>query len=292
MKKYLLLLCILCIMPILMGAARQSVVVPDPSVPLEGQYPLWDATTGAYLPEYLSIPRHANCTTFLEGETSTATEAKACIQTSNNVLYYLDELGVVHSTVCVSIPDFKIDGATISETPLSTDIICGTDLTCTPGGTQDDPSVTIDVTPGADSIVRMASDVSTTVDTFSDATGLSFAVEANTEYHIEARIIYTTAATTTGINLAASGPASPTIFVGNSFATPATLTSGVARGFQAYNTSTAYTDALSGNNYAHMTFMLLNGLNPGTFVIRFASEVDTSQVTIKAGSILKYRATN
>jgi len=137
-------------------------------------------------------------------------------------------------------------------------------------------------------IIRLTSDVSTTGTGFTNITGLSFTAEANKTYIFEAFLIYTTAATTTGINLAVNGPISPNAIVGEWRAYTASTTSAL-RTFNTYDLGTAASGSLSGNNYAIMNGILVNGSNTGTFVLRFASEVAGSNVTIKAGSILRYR---
>ncbi|MFH1683972.1 MAG: hypothetical protein ABIA67_03730 [Candidatus Margulisiibacteriota bacterium] len=136
--------------------------------------------------------------------------------------------------------------------------------------------------------VSLASDVSTTSTSFSNVTGLSFSALANKDYIFEALLIYTTAATTTGIRLGVNGPAAPTAIVGD-WKAYRSLTSARVREFQNYNSGTAATASLAGNNYAGMTGILRNGSTAGTFILRFASEIAGSTVTIKAGSVLRYK---
>jgi hypothetical protein len=137
-------------------------------------------------------------------------------------------------------------------------------------------------------IVKLTSDVGNSTASFTDVTGLSLNALANKIYIFEAFLIYTTAATTTGIRLGVNGPAFPTAIAGD-WRAFTSLTTAQVREFQAYNSGAATTASRTGNNYARMTGILVNGPNTGTFIIRFASEVGGSMVTIKAGSTLRCR---
>ncbi|MBI5233519.1 MAG: hypothetical protein HY880_04120 [Deltaproteobacteria bacterium] len=140
--------------------------------------------------------------------------------------------------------------------------------------------------------ISKASDTSNTTTTLADITGLSFTAAANKDYLIEAFIAYTTAATTTGIELAINGPASPAGFAGQTIACTAASTL-AGRTFNAYNTSGgALSAAITGVNIAKMEILFKNGANAGTVTLRFASEVSASNVTVVASSILKYRLMN
>jgi hypothetical protein len=143
------------------------------------------------------------------------------------------------------------------------------------------------------SLVRLTGDVVSTVTAFADVTGLSFPVLPNTDYLIEALLIYQAAATTTGINLAVNGPASPVAVVGD-WQAYTSASAQLARRFNAYNSGTATTGVLAANTneYAKLTCLFRNGVNAGTFALRHASEVAASAVTIKAGSVLKWQITN
>jgi hypothetical protein len=144
--------------------------------------------------------------------------------------------------------------------------------------------------PTVESVIKLTADRNSTVVTFADITGLSFPVAVSTNYVFEATIIFRSVATTTGIALAANGPASPVSFtMQRRIATSLTAaTLGMAR---AYNSGAASADVDIANvdMIAHLSGVLRNGLNAGTFILRFASEVATSQVTIKAGSVLRWK---
>lgn len=144
---------------------------------------------------------------------------------------------------------------------------------------------------GADNevTVKLPTDVSTSGQAFVDATGLSFSAEADSDYIVEFWIWYTTAATTTGIDLAVNGPASPTAVVGLTLPPVAATGNLNAKQFNAYDVSQPATASIAGNNFALMRVLFRNGATAGTFTLRFASEVNASAVTVKAGSVLRYR---
>lgn len=120
---------------------------------------------------------------------------------------------------------------------------------------------------------------------FVDATGLSFAVAASKTYHFEWYVLFTSAATTTGLYLAMNGPASPTA-IAYEVKYPFATTTTSARNATAYETGTAATGSLTANTplFAQMAGIFVNGSNAGTLQVRFQTEIPTSAVVIKAGS--------
>jgi len=140
----------------------------------------------------------------------------------------------------------------------------------------------------SENIVRLTTDRANSTTSFADCTGLSFSPAANTDYLIEFFILYTTSATTVGINLAVNGPASPTGMAFQTLGNTAAATL-AGREFNAYNTSGGtLTAAIAGYNIAIIKGILRNGANTGTFILRFAAET-TGTVTIKIGSVLRWR---
>ena len=145
-------------------------------------------------------------------------------------------------------------------------------------------------------VVRVATDVSNSTVTFADITGLSFAIAASADYIFEAWLIFQTAATGTGIKVSCNGPASPVAVVMHTvipigitlYASDSCLAS------RAYDTGTPSVsiDTANANMLCKVNGIVRNGTTAGTFVLRFASEVAASAVTIKAGSILRYRKVN
>lgn len=144
----------------------------------------------------------------------------------------------------------------------------------------------------SENVVVLSSDVAVTGQTLSDATGLSFTAAANTDYIIEAWVLYTTSAAAVGIELAANGPASPTALAGQLVANTS-ATAILGRKFNTYDDSGgALSASISGDNIAKIWIILRNGANSGTFIVRFAAETAGGTATIKAGSVLRYRQTS
>lgn len=138
--------------------------------------------------------------------------------------------------------------------------------------------------------VVLASDVTNNnavANTIADVTGLSFAVTAAETYWFSFAISYTSAATTTGSRWSISGPGSPTLLhYGSEYTLTATT--------QTINYATAYdipaasnATSLTAGNMAYIEGIIKPSGN-GTVIARFASEVASSAVVAKAGSLLRW----
>lgn len=142
---------------------------------------------------------------------------------------------------------------------------------------------------GGRNLVVLGADVANanaTANTLQDATGLSFAVNANQLYRFSFMFAYDAAATTTGIRVTLNGPTQnllayqSQVAVGTASITVAYMNS--------YNVgSVAGTSAYLTGNYGEMTG-LVRPTAAGTLVFRFASEVASSAITIKAGSTAEW----
>jgi hypothetical protein len=143
---------------------------------------------------------------------------------------------------------------------------------------------------GGTSSVKLGSDLTTTSTSFGDATGLSFSVSANTDYLFEFHIIFRSAATTTGIALAVNGPSGPAAIVVQR-QIPTSLTAVTMGQARAYNSGAASSgvDVINADNLAILQGILRNGANSGTVILRFASEVAGSTVTVRAGSMARWQ---
>lgn len=144
----------------------------------------------------------------------------------------------------------------------------------------------------ATNLVVLASDVTNnnaTANTIADVTGLSFSVTAGETYFFRATIQYTAAATTTGSRWSVNGPASPTRLNYKSEYALTTTTNTVNEGVSAYDSPAASnaTSAATGANTAEVYGFITPSAN-GTVVIRFASEVSSSAIVAKAGSLLEW----
>lgn len=140
--------------------------------------------------------------------------------------------------------------------------------------------------------VVLASDVTNnnaSANTIADVTGLSFSVVAGETYYFRFAIQYTAAATTTGSRWSISGPGSPTALRYSSTYSLTTTSQTTSHGVSAYDTPAASnaTSAATASNLAIIEGFITPSAN-GTVIARFASEVSSSAIIAKAGSICQY----
>lgn len=126
-----------------------------------------------------------------------------------------------------------------------------------------------------------------TANTIADVTGLSFSVTAGEKYWFRATVQYTSAATGTGSRWAMNGPTGTWRYKSEYSLTTTTLT--INEGVAAADSPAAAnaTSATTGSNVAIVEGFFEATAN-GTVVVRFASEVLSSAITAKAGSILQW----
>lgn len=127
-----------------------------------------------------------------------------------------------------------------------------------------------------------------TANTLADVTGMSFPVVNGTRYWFEFFIVYTAAATTTGSRWLLNGPTQSLL----AYRTNSSLTA-TSRGFieaVAYDTGTvtASSTATAGNIAVVEGFIQVTA--DGTLQLRFASEISSSAIVAKAGSMVRYIA--
>lgn len=141
--------------------------------------------------------------------------------------------------------------------------------------------------------VKLASDVTCTSVTITNAAGLSAPLEAGKTYFFKFRVRYTTVIYTTGIFLSANGPA----FVPRSLSIdtllPSTNIANMAPNHAgAWDAGVVSTGAGTGaGDNGRMFYAEVLGTvtttEAGVLILRFRSEVAASGVTIKAGSLLE-----
>ena len=147
-----------------------------------------------------------------------------------------------------------------------------------------------DLTAGGDdarlTVVRLGADVSNSTTTLANVTGLAIALAANSTYAIDARVMFQTAATNTGLRLTQTVPSGATHVA--QWNTPTSLTARTLANQRAADTGAASTgvDVANANTLATGSFLVITGATAGTLQIRFASEVGGSNAVIKAGSNL------
>lgn len=143
------------------------------------------------------------------------------------------------------------------------------------------------------STVVLASDVTNNnavANTIADVTALSFAVTSGNTYWFRFFIMYTAAATTTGSRWSVNGPAAPTLLIFKSEYSLTTTSRTINEGLSAYDTPAASSasSAATASNCAWIEGFIRPSAN-GTVIARFASEVASSAIVAKAGSILHYQ---
>lgn len=141
---------------------------------------------------------------------------------------------------------------------------------------------------GADarlSTVRISSDVTSNSTSLTNATGLALALEANSTYAIDTRVMFQAASTSTGIRLSQTVPSGATVVA--QWNTPTSLTSRTLANQRAANSGAATTsiDSANANTLATGSLLVITGSTAGNLQIRFASSSSNNAV-IKAGSSL------
>lgn len=122
-----------------------------------------------------------------------------------------------------------------------------------------------------------------------DVTGLSFAVTAGNTYWFRFFIQYTAAATTTGSRWTINGPSITELRYCSEYSLTTTSRT-FNEGLSAYDTPAASnaSSAATGSNIAIVEGIIKTSAN-GTVIARFASEVSSSAIVAKAGSMLCYQ---
>ena len=141
--------------------------------------------------------------------------------------------------------------------------------------------------------VVLGSDVTNnngTANTIADVTGLSFPVTAGNQYWFRFIIRYTSAATTTGSRWSINGPGSPTFLTYKSEYSLTTTSLTLNEGLNAYDLPAASnaTSAATAGNIAIIEGFIQPSAN-GSVIARFASEVSSSAIVAKAGSVCYYQ---
>lgn len=141
--------------------------------------------------------------------------------------------------------------------------------------------------------VVLGSDVTNnngTANTIADVTGLSFSVTAGNIYYFRFIIRYTSAATTTGSRWSVNGPGSPTFLTYKSEYSLTATSLTFNGGLTSYDLPAASnaTSATTAGNIAIVEGFIQPSAN-GTVIARFASEIASSAIIAKAGSVCYYQ---
>lgn len=146
--------------------------------------------------------------------------------------------------------------------------------------------------PGAPTTFFIDTDSGTAGTGVINVAGMSLSVLANTTYFFEIYVLFRTAATTTGIGLGFTLPAgsTPTYTAEIPFAAD-----GAGGAFQGWGTRSGDMILSTGvqeinNDYLAKVYGILrNGPNAGNLTLRYRSEIQGSQATIRAGTYGKFQ---
>jgi hypothetical protein len=122
-----------------------------------------------------------------------------------------------------------------------------------------------------------------------DVTGLSFPVNSGSVYRFSFEILYSSAATTTGSRWSVNGPAFTYLCYMSEYSLAATTTTRNAN-LLAYD-SPAACNASSGSTTSNKAIVagMIRTNASGTIIARFASEIASSAITARAGSVCYYQ---
>lgn len=143
--------------------------------------------------------------------------------------------------------------------------------------------------PAIETTVVTGADTTNATTSYANITGMVFAVAASTRYRIDCTFPYDANATTTGIGIGWTGPASPTLTRGAMVAPITTQTVGgtVIVGNDTGATTTA--SPATTNNVATFQGIWSNGSNAGTIQMRVKSEVAIANaIIVRAGAACSY----
>lgn len=144
---------------------------------------------------------------------------------------------------------------------------------------------------GSSTVTVLSGDRVNATTSYVNITDLSLSVAASARYLVDCILPYNASATTTGIGISWTGPASPALASGQMVAglTAATVGGTTIAGNDTGGATTA-SSATSGN-VATFRGVWSNGPNAGTLQMRFRSEVAaTNAITIKAGGVCRWSA--
>lgn len=145
-----------------------------------------------------------------------------------------------------------------------------------------------------DVVLRVASDVTNSLTSFADVTGLTYPLLSGRAYAYEINLFHQTAATTTGAQFGVNIGATPTLLTGvaiqqiTSSVTAATF--GASAMISAVDTAfVVETTGPGANNFLAYAKGLIIPSADGTFAARFKSEVASSNCVVKAGSWMRIK---
>lgn len=143
----------------------------------------------------------------------------------------------------------------------------------------------------ASSAAVLASDVTNnngTANTIADVTGLSFPVTSGKKYRFRFEFQYTAAATTTGSRWSINGPGGTMRYRSEYSLTSTTTTTNEGLASHDLPAASNATSAATGANTGTVEGFY-EASSTGSVILRFASEVSSSAIVCKAGSVVYYQ---
>lgn len=140
-----------------------------------------------------------------------------------------------------------------------------------------------------DTYVYKTADQSSGTTAITDITDLSWSVQANKNYRYKCTIFFAAGATTNGWLVTATAPASPALFVGQTYGPiSATTLGGSQWSANDGGTVTPTSGTTAAANGIKVEGILRNGANAGTVQMRWANELANTTHTIQQGSYCSY----
>jgi len=181
--------------------------------------------------------------------------------------------GIAPLDAASKVPTVNLGGAGAS----ASNYLCGDQTWKTPAGGGESEIIVVATADTPNATVNLA-----------NATGLTFVADANSTYIIEVFLLWAASVATVGIKVSATASGSPTITAGQ-FITNATNGTPDSSSYNANDvTVTTSASAFTAYNCGILHAVLKTSGSTSTWQLRFAAET-TGSITIKAGSVLRYR---
>lgn len=264
-------------------------VVTSSTAPLEIHATYVDHNAGTITPGRTNTEVTTATTTTVVGSPAASTQRNVqTLLVRNAHTSTTNDVTVLHTDGTTSVEVFKVTLAA-GEVLQFLDGV-GFQVLASTGAVKTSQNQGANAPGGAQSSAVLASDVTNnngTANTMADVTGLSFPVTSGKKYRFRFEIHYTAAATATGSRWSISGPGG-TMRYSSQYSLTATSAT-FNEGLSAHDTPAACnaTSAATGANLATVEGFY-EASATGSVIARFASEVASSAIVAKAGSVVYF----